>query len=148
MKKLFALILAFCMILSLAACGGGSDTTTTAGTKENSNTATTAAPTEKQTEKATEKATEQPTDAPAEEITLKLWCIATESDANRPAYQQAIADYEAAHPGIKIEMEAFENESYKTKIKAAMMGGDASDLPDIFFNSQPAFRAERVCCIC
>ena len=30
------------------------------------------------------------------ETVLKLWCIATESDANRPAYLQAIADYEDA----------------------------------------------------
>ena len=36
--------------------------------------------------------------AAAEETVLKLWCIATESDANRPAYLQAIADYEAASP--------------------------------------------------
>ena len=48
-----------------------------------------------------------------DQVTLKLWCIATESDANRPAYLQAIEDYEAAHPNVKIEMEAFENESYK-----------------------------------
>ena len=27
-----------------------------------------------------------------DQVTLKLWCIATESDANRPAYEQAIAD--------------------------------------------------------
>ena len=82
--------------------------------------------------------------AAEEEITLKLWCIATESDANRPAYLQAIADYEAAHPGVKIEMEAFENESYKTKIKAAMMGGDTSDLPDIFFSWSGGFLGEFV----
>ena len=49
--------------------------------------------------------------AAEEETVLKLWCIATESDANRPAYLQAIEEYEAANPGIKIEMEAFENES-------------------------------------
>ena len=78
------------------------------------------------------------------ETVLKLWCIATESDANRPAYLQAIADYEAAHPGVKIEMEAFENESYKTKIKAAMMGGDTDDLPDIFFSWSGAFLGEFV----
>ena len=82
--------------------------------------------------------------AAEEEVTLKLWCIATESDANRPAYLQAIADYEAAHPGIKIEMEAFENESYKTKIKAAMIGGDEDDLPDIFFSWSGAFLGEFV----
>jgi raffinose/stachyose/melibiose transport system substrate-binding protein len=82
--------------------------------------------------------------AAAEETVLKLWCIATESDANRPAYLQAIADYEAANPGIKIELEAFENESYKTKIKAAMMGGDTEDLPDIFFSWSGAFLGEFV----
>ena len=79
-----------------------------------------------------------------EETVLKLWCIATESDANRPAYLQAIADFEAANPGVKIEMEAFENESYKTKIKAAMMGGDTEDLPDIFFSWSGGFLGEFV----
>ena len=82
--------------------------------------------------------------AAEEETVLKLWCIATESDANRPAYLKAIEEYEAANPGVKIEMEAFENESYKTKIKAAMMGGDTSDLPDIFFSWSGAFLGEFV----
>ena len=80
----------------------------------------------------------------SDEVTLKLWCIATESDANRPAYLQAIEDYEAAHPGVKIEMEAFENESYKTKIKAAMTGGSSEDLPDIFFSWGGAFLGDFV----
>ena len=79
-----------------------------------------------------------------DQVTLKLWCIATESDANRPAYLQAIEDYEAANPGVKIEMEAFENESYKTKIKAAMTGGSSDDLPDIFFTWGGAFLGDFV----
>ena len=79
-----------------------------------------------------------------EVTTLKLWCIATESDANRPAYLQAIEDYEAANPNVKIEMEAFENESYKTKIKAAMTGGSSEDLPDIFFSWGGAFLGDFV----
>ena len=79
-----------------------------------------------------------------EVTTLKLWCIATESDANRPAYLQAIEDYEAANPNVKIEMEAFENESYKTKIKAAMSGGSSEDLPDIFFTWGGAFLGDFV----
>ena len=143
MKKFFALVLAFCMVLGLTACGSSTPTTTAAPetTAAPSEAATTAAPTEAAT---TAAPTEAPTEAPAEEVTLKLWCIATESDANRPAYLQAIADYEAAHPGVKIEMEAFENESYKTKIKAAMMGGDTSDLPDIFFSWSGAFLGEFV----
>ena len=108
MKKLIALALVLCMVLSMAAC---SKKTTTEEKKE---------------------------------TVLKLWCIATESDANRPAYLKAIEEYEKANPGIKIQMEAFENESYKTKIKAAMMGGDTEDLPDIFFSWSGAFLGEFV----
>ena len=63
-----------------------------------------------------------------EKTTLTMWCIATESDANRPAYEKAIAAFEAAHPDIKIEWEAFENNSYKDKIKTAM--ADPDSLPD------------------
>ena len=69
--------------------------------------------------------------------TITMWCIATESDANRPAYEAAIAAVEAANPGLEIKWEAFENQSYKTKIKTAM--ADPSTLPDIFFTWAGAF---------
>ena len=75
--------------------------------------------------------------AEAEKTTLTMWCIATESDANRPAYEKAIAEFEEAHPDIEIKWEAFENQSYKTKIKTAM--SDPSTLPDIFFTWAGAF---------
>lgn len=65
-----------------------------------------------------------------EQTTLKMWTIATESDSAHNAYIKAIADYEAAHPGVKIDMESFENEAYKIKIKSAVA---ANELPDIFF---------------
>ncbi len=114
MKKLIALVLVFCMVLALVACS---------------------------TKPAT---TEQPANEPAKEekTVLKLWCIATESDANRPAYEKAIAEFEAAHPDIKIDWEAFENESYKTKIQVAM--NDPDTLPDIFFTWSGAFLGDFV----
>ncbi len=77
-----------------------------------------------------------------ETVTLTMWCIATESDANRPAYEAAIAEFEAANPGIKIQWEAFENQSYKTKIKTAM--ADPNTLPDIFFTWAGAFLGDFV----
>ena len=80
--------------------------------------------------------------AEGEKTVITMWCIATESDANRPAYEAAIAAYEAAHPDIKIEWEAFENQSYKTKIKTAM--ADPSTLPDIFFTWAGAFLGDFV----
>jgi raffinose/stachyose/melibiose transport system substrate-binding protein len=64
------------------------------------------------------------------ETTLTLWSIATESDSFHHAYIQAIADFEAANPGITVKMETFENQSYKTKIKSAVA---ANELPDIFY---------------
>ncbi len=78
----------------------------------------------------------------AEDQVITLWCIATESDANRPAYEAAIAAVEAAHPGLTIKWEAFENQSYKTKIKTAM--ADPETLPDIFFTWAGAFCGDFV----
>ena len=69
-------------------------------------------------------------DTPAQDVELTMWTIATESDAFHQPYLKAIADFEAAHPGVTIKMETFENEAYKTKIKAAVA---ANELPDVFF---------------
>ena len=121
MKKILALALALCMIVALAACGQSA--------------APAAAP-------AAEPAAAPAAEPAADQTVLTMWCIATESDANRPAYEAATAEFEAAHRDIKIEWEAFENESYKTKIKAAMNAG--TDLPDIFFTWSGAFLGDFV----
>jgi raffinose/stachyose/melibiose transport system substrate-binding protein len=115
MKKAIALLLAASMIVFCVAC------------------ATTAAPTQAPASAAPATvapvATVAPTAAP-ENVSLTLWNIATESDSFHTPYLNAIADYEKAHPNVKIVQESFENESYKTKIKAAVA---ANELPDIFF---------------
>ena len=72
---------------------------------------------------------------------LEMWCIATESDSNRKSYEKAIADVTAAHPEIEFTWEAFENQSYKTKIKAAVA---ADEMPDIFFTWSCAFLGDFV----
>jgi len=77
-----------------------------------------------------------------EEITLELWSIATESDSSHQTYVDAIAEYEATHPGIKINHTSTENNAYKTKIKAAMSSGE--ELPDIFFTWSMGFLGEFV----
>ncbi len=87
-------------------------------------------------ERQTLSSIQKPGGTDSEEITLTLWTIATESDSHHEPYLKAIADYEAAHPGITIQMETFENESYKTKIKAAVA---AKELPDIFFTWSGGF---------
>ena len=76
-----------------------------------------------------------------DKVKLTMWCIATESDSNRPAYDKAIAEVTAAHPEIEFEWEATENEAYKTKIKAAAA---ANEMPDIFFTWGGAFLGDFV----
>ena len=78
----------------------------------------------------------------ADDVTLTLWSIATESDSSHPAFVDGIAAFEAEHPGVKIEHVTTENEAYKTKIKAAMSSGEG--LPDIFFTWGMGFLGEFV----
>ena len=72
---------------------------------------------------------------------LEMWCIATESDSNRKSYVKAIEEVTKAHPEIEFTWEAFENQSYKTKIKAAVA---ADEMPDIFFTWSCPFLGEFV----
>lgn len=80
--------------------------------------------------------------AEGEKITLTLWDIATESDANRPAYDAALAAIKEAHPEIEIVEVSTENQTYKDKIAAAM--ADTTTLPDIFFTWSGAFLGDFV----
>ena len=83
-----------------------------------------------------------PTAFADDDVTLTLWSIATESDSSHQAFVDAIAAFEADHPGVKIEHVTTENEAYKTKIKAAMSSGEG--LPDIFFTWGMGFLGEFV----
>lgn len=76
-----------------------------------------------------------------DKVKLTMWCIATEKDSNREAYEKSIADYKKAHPEVELEWEATENEAYKTKIKAAV---SANEMPDIFFTWSCAFLGDFV----
>ena len=74
-------------------------------------------------------------------VDLTMWCIATESDSNRHAYEASIADFQKAHPEINLKWETTQNQEYKTKIKAAVA---ANEMPDIFFTWGCAFLGDFV----
>ena len=112
MKRVIATLLAVVMVLSLAACSKKSDNGSPNGGSLSD-----------------------------QKIDLKMWCIATESDSNRKSYEKAIADMKDKYPNINFEWEAFENESYKEKIKAAISSGEVSD---IFFTWSCAFLQDFV----
>ncbi|WP_026516759.1 extracellular solute-binding protein [Butyrivibrio sp. MC2021] len=130
MKKVLSTLLTGVMVFSLMGCGEA---------------ATTSAPAENETttiaETATPKADAPAADAAGEQIDLTMWCIATESDSNRHSYEAAIADMAEKYPNVNFTWEAFENQSYKTKIKAAV---SANEMPDIFFTWSCAFLGDFV----
>lgn len=70
------------------------------------------------------------------DITLTMWCNIPESDGYRHALECAIDDLEDKYPNVKINWEAFEYESYKIKLKAAVA---ANELPDIFVTPTGSF---------
>ncbi len=141
MKRLVSTLLAGVMTLSLAACGSSQApaTSTDNGSATTETKTETAAETTQTTEAATETAGESTSSD--EPITLNMWCIATESDSNRHSYEAAIADMQEKYPNITFNWEAFENQSYKTKIKAAV---SANEMPDIFFTWSCAFLGDFV----
>lgn len=65
----------------------------------------------------------------AQDTTLTLWDIRTESEVVHEPMKNAIARFEADHPDVKIKHVPIENDNYKTKIKTAMA---ANNEPDIF----------------
>ncbi len=145
MKKFLATALAGAMVCSLVACGNSAPATTSEPAPAAEEKTEAPAAEEKKEEAPAAEAAEPA----AEQINLEMWCIATESDSNRHAYETAIAEVSAAHPEINFTWEAFENQSYKTKIKAAVA---ADEMPDIFFTWSCAFlgdfvAANRVYCL-
>lgn len=68
---------------------------------------------------------------PSESIELKLWHIwTTDMDANRITLEAGLDIIQKAYPNIYFQVDATENETYKTRIKTAIAVNDA---PDIFF---------------
>ncbi|MGE5581701.1 MAG: extracellular solute-binding protein [Bacillota bacterium] len=80
-------------------------------------------------------------------VTLKFWHLwTTPAEANKVAIDQVLEKFKKAYPNIKVEVDAVENETYKTKIKTAIAANEA---PDVFFTwgggfSQPFVDAKKL----
>jgi raffinose/stachyose/melibiose transport system substrate-binding protein len=106
------------MAISLAACGGGDDGTSTNTTD---NTAATQTDGETTDGGATTGTGEH---AP---VTLVWWHNGTTEPYL--SYWQGIADeYKATHPWVTFDITPIQNEDLQTKIIAALQGGDASSI--------------------
>lgn len=129
LKRTMAASIAGMMAFSLAACGssGGTESTGESDAAE--------APAEKYSDSTSIKTLAEALN-PDEEVELDLWCIANESDSYHNAYVTALEDFEKTYPKVKVNIEYYENESYKTKLKSAMA---ADEIPDIVYSWQGGF---------
>ncbi len=67
-----------------------------------------------------------------DKIKLNVWHLwTTDADANARSFNKVLEKYKEEHPNVEIELDASENEAYKTKIKTAMA---ANEGPDVFFS--------------
>ena len=63
------------------------------------------------------------------EKVIRLWHIMNYSGP-REVLEAAVARFEAAHPGVRVEVDLFSNDDYKTKLALEMASGNE---PDVFF---------------
>ncbi len=121
-NKILSISMAGIMSLGLFACGGGGAQTPD----------TTKAPDTTAAGSDTTQATQaQTTQSSTEKKKLTVWHLWTsDSDANAKSFAKVLEDYKALHPDVEIEIDATENEAYKTKLKTAIAANEA---PDVFF---------------
>ena len=129
-KKLIASILAATMVVSMAAgCGNTKDTTADA-----------AADTKTENVDTTETASVADDSASGEKVTIKLFSNLPDRKNGQGLVEQTIIDeYMRENKNVTIEVEALDEESYKTKFKAYAMDG----MPDVVsIWGQPSFLDE------
>jgi raffinose/stachyose/melibiose transport system substrate-binding protein len=77
------------------------------------------------------------TQAAPKTVNLKFWHLwTTPAEQNKVAIDKVLELWAKEYPNIKIEVDAVENETYKTKIKTAIAANEA---PDVFFTWAGAF---------
>ena len=134
-KKIVTSILAAAMLVSMAAGCGNNTADTSTGTDNSAGTKTEsqAAGTENNSDAAD-------TADSGEAVTLRLFSNLPDRKNGQGLVEQTIIDeYMAENPNVTIEVEALDEESYKTKFKAYAMNG----MPDVVsIWGQPSFLDE------
>ena len=69
-----------------------------------------------------------PAQAQAQE--LRFWTLTFDNDAVGQAYQQIIADFEKANPGVTVKIEQRSTDEHKAALRVA---GSSDQAPDIYF---------------
>ena len=124
-KKLVAGLMSLCMMtVLLVGCGSQS---TTEVTEEAAESATSEAVSEETSEESDKVVSEEGTDDLSGSITIWCW----DETFNVPAAQKAGEIFKEAHPDVDVVVEVVSQNDINTKLTAAAVSGDISELPDI-----------------
>jgi raffinose/stachyose/melibiose transport system substrate-binding protein len=127
--RLLSVIMATAMLLAVAACGGGAVPTAApvAPTQAPAPAQPTAAPIQPTAAPAQPTAVPaQPTAAP--QRVLKVWHYESDNGAMGKAWAEAMKQFEATHPGVKI---AYEQKGFEQIRQTAQMILSSEDAPDV-----------------
>lgn len=142
-KKIISLLLAAAMVCTMAACGNSSG---------QENASSNAKAEESGSSDAADAA--EPADAPApgsqegaaastEPVAIKVFSNLTDRKSGQGFVEQTLFDqYMAENPNVTIEVEALDDEAYKTKFKAYASGSSMPDLVNVW--GQPSFLDEVI----
>jgi len=73
-------------------------------------------------------ATEKPAETKEEVVTITFWHIYTDAMAGANSwFVDMVTQFEEENPNIKVQMETFGSDPYKTKLPAALSSGEAAD---------------------
>jgi len=130
-KRFLSAAMAVAMACALTACGGsgGTKTETTAPAGETKAAETKAQSAETKGDKAGNT---------AGEVTLKVFTNLPDRTSGQGLVEQTLFDaYMTENPNVKIDVEALDDEAYKTKFKAYAAGSQMPDLVSVW--GQPGF---------
>jgi raffinose/stachyose/melibiose transport system substrate-binding protein len=99
-RKTLAIAAAVALSVTLSACGGGSNENNAGGSSSGGGP-----------------------------VTMEFWHNATTGDG-KAFWDKTVADFQTAHPNVKINIQAIQNEDLDGKLQTALNSGSA---PDIFF---------------
>lgn len=137
-RKMLAVLLCAAMTIgSLAGCGNSSSAATDPAANQDA-TATNEVAAEE-----TAEATDTTTEASGEQVTIQVFSNLPDRTTGQGFVEQTLFDqYMKENPNVKIEIEALDDESYKTKFKAYASGSDMPDLVNAW--GQPSFLDEVI----
>lgn len=133
MKKVLSLLLVLVMVAGLSACSK----------KEPDSTQSSNQATEETAEKQAEEPATESTDQSTEPVTIKVFSNLTDRKSGQGLIEQTLFDnYMSENQNVKIEVEALDDEAYKTKFKAYASGSSMPDLVNAW--GQPSFLYEVI----